>query len=721
MLAKILRFLFLLCLLASPALAEENALVLDEITVQGRRPVSPERNLDIVDLETEAKPVVSTVPDALERTPGLDVQRRSILTPKSDQVRIRGLSEKRSLILLDGRPLNGTGVMGGQFVDWSALSTRGWKFIEVGKGAFSAKYGNTLGGTINLVPQTPPEEPEFSAWTGYKRYDTWSFGADAAGRVGPFGAYLAAGYDETDGHLRNSGAKRTNVNGRFYGFWGDDGEVMLGFRYMDGDYDMPVENRTETGGFDAAFPESSGSYLIGPGIQFPGSDRHGDGSDYTKERYELDFSLKKNMGGLDGELKVYFNNEDREDTIVSFNTGETVLEREATPDRSWGWRTRFEKAFSAHVLGFGADGNYQGYGGTENTYIKEGYFQKSISDGSDDWDGTRRHGAFVDDQWMISSRLDLYAGLRFEDYYGNRTVDSVRGYANGRPAGFDTVEAEFDEQAWLPKLGMVYRPAEGLSLHGRFARATRFPDNPAFYWYSGGYRPEVDPASDVVRGDLTYEDALQYEAGARYAALPGWMFALSYYHYDVDDYLRWIFGYAPSRVVYNIDNVAFDGVEAEVEGRVREDIFVFANATWQTTKKKGDVLDGSNALTDELSELPEWKFNFGVKYQRPDGALARLTVRWVDEREVPFLGEPGAPYAGDSAPEGTPAGRDVSLITLDDFVTVDLLFQYPVWKTETLSAKLTAGVENLFDEDYREEYDFPMPGRVFHIGGEVTF
>lgn len=67
---------------------------------------------------------MSTVPDALDKTSGLDIQSRSILTPKSDQVRIRGFEEKRSLIMLDGRPLNGTGVMGAQFVDWSARRRR---------------------------------------------------------------------------------------------------------------------------------------------------------------------------------------------------------------------------------------------------------------------------------------------------------------------------------------------------------------------------------------------------------------------------------------------------------------------------------------------------------------------------------------------------------------------------------------------------------------------
>ena len=100
----------------------------------------------------------------------------------------------------------------------------------MGKGAFSAKYGNTLGGTINLIPAVPGDDPEMSIFTGYKRYNTFSAGATAAGRSGDFAALLSAGYNETDGHLRNSGAERIDVGGRFYWFWGDDGEISSSFR-----------------------------------------------------------------------------------------------------------------------------------------------------------------------------------------------------------------------------------------------------------------------------------------------------------------------------------------------------------------------------------------------------------------------------------------------------------------------------------------------------------
>jgi iron complex outermembrane receptor protein len=710
------------CLKPSLAVvAAEDVHTLQPVTVVAEGMVSPEQNVRTVDLTTEQKPVAGTVPDALDKAAGIDIQRRSVLTPKSSQVRIRGLEERRSLILLDGRPLNGTGVMGCQFVDWSLLAVENWQAAEIGKGAFTARYGNTLGGTINLVPAYPPVEPTFSIVGGFKRYDTYSGSAAVAGRLGSFGARLAAAYVETSGNLRNSEAERSNFSGDFYWFWGEDGEVRLSARYTQGDFNMPVRNDKDLPGYDSDYPESTGSYLIGPGIAFPAGDTHGDGSFYTKERTELDLSVKKLIAGFDSEWKLYFNNEDRTDRIDSYNQDVKVLEREATPDRSWGWLAHFSKPLGDHRLGFGADANYQGYGGAENTFVLSGYFPKPPMDVSDEWDATRYHGAFVDDTWTIRSWLSLYAGLRYEDYFGDRSVDQVVGYnAQGKPTGFETTRARFDENTLLPKFGVTLKPLEHLTVFGHAARATRFPDNPAFFWYFGGYRPEVDPNSGVVRKNLTFEDALQYEAGLHYAGIPRTALTLTWYRYRVDDYIRWIFGYAPSRVVYNVDRVDLQGVELEAQTRIGGPVTAFGNVAWQDTKKEGDVLDASNHLTDELSELPKWKVNLGIKAEWAQGFLAKATLRWVDDREVPYLGTPGAPFAGSSSPEGAPLGSNVTLQKMDAFAVVDLLLRVPVLKGH-VQGFVTAGVENLFDESYEEELDFPAPGQTFFAAVELKF
>ena len=694
---------------------------LESITVDGQRLIAAERNSEKISVEEEVKPVVSIIPDVVENTSGVDIQRRSILTPKNSQVKIRGLDERRTLIMLDGRPLNGTGVMGGFFVDWTSLSLLDLETVDIGRGAFSARYGNTLGGTINLLPRQPGEEMEASATFGYKRYDTYSAGFTGSGTMGNFGTVLAGGYNETDGNLRNSEAERYDFSGSFHYFWGDANEVRVGVRHSEGDFNMPVENRSGEPGYDPDFPESAGDYISGPGIGFQTGDTHGDGSYFNKKRTELDLSATQYIAGIQTGVKLYYNHEDREDFINSFETGDRILEREAEPDLSWGWLLSADKLAGNHRLGFGTEGNYQGYGGTDNTFVDTDYFTSNGArlpmDGSDENDALRRHGVYVDDQWAVLENLDLYLGLRYEDYYGDSTVDQVTGYVvpPGRPAGFEEVNIKFDEEVLLPKIGAVYRLIDTLALHGRYARSTRMPDSPAFYWYHAGYRPEVDPRVTISRKDLTFEDADQYEVGVTFAGIPGMNIGLTGYYYEVDDYIRWIFGYSPSRVVYNIDEVEFKGVELDVSGRFWGNFGYFANLTWQDTQKSGDSLDASNALSDELSELPDLKINWGVKYEREDGMLAKMTCRWVDSRDVPYLG-------GDDNPDGTSVfdPTQTTLKTLDDFVTVDLFLRYPAWKGK-VDGFVTAGVENLFDEDYEEEFDFPAPGQTFSIGIELNY
>jgi len=44
-----------------------------------------------------------------------------------------------------------------------------------------------------------------------------------------------------------------------------------------------------------------------------------------------------------------------------------------------------------------------------------------------------------------------------------------------------------------------------------------------------------------------------------------------------------------------------------------------------------------------------------------------------------------------------------------------------VIQKERFTGLLSAGLENLLDEEYRKEFNFPAPGRIFHAGAEVRF
>ena len=442
---------------------------------------------------------------------------------------------------------------------------------------------------------------------------------------------------------------------------------------------MIVENKMTSANYDDSYPESQGDMLIGPGFGWKAWDAtHGDGSYYIKERYEWDVVLEKNFLGIDWEARYYLNDEDRTDYIYDQNSGDLAIERDCPPDYSWGWSFKGGKVVSNHAFKAGIEGNYLGYGGMTYKHYDTTYLWGNPEDSDDKHELSKVNSAFIQDRWSMLSNLDIYLGLRVDDYKGD-----------------DDKDCEVVEDTPIsPKFGIFYSPMSDLETFVTVARAVNFPTLPKYYWYYGGYDPETD---GINRKALTFEDSMQYEIGGTYKGIRDTSISAKVYHYDIDDYLRWIFGYKPSRVVYNIDNVKLTGFELDVEAKLINDVYAFANYTYQITDKEGDILDKSN-ISDEISELPEHKFNVGIQYKRDDGALARLTLKWVDSREVPV--------------------NESDIEEMDSYSLLNCIIKYPVIKDHSY---LYAGCENILDEKYEESYGYPMPDRMFYGGFEVRF
>ncbi|MDL1978433.1 MAG: TonB-dependent receptor, partial [Deltaproteobacteria bacterium] len=379
---------------------------------------------------------------------------------------------------------------------------------------------------------------------------------------------------------------------------------------------------------------------------------------------------------LQWEARYYLNDEDRTDYIYEQGSGDLAIKRDCPPDYSWGWGLKGERIVSDHALKAGVEGNYLGYGGVTYSYVDRTYLRGWFEDSDDKHELSKVNSAFIQDRWSLLSNLDIYLGLRVDDYKGD-------------DKDCDVVE----DTPVSPKFGLFYFPMPDLETFVTVARAVNFPTLPKYYWYYNGYQP-----SD--RKSLTFEDSMQYEIGGIYKGIKDTGISAKVYHYDIDDYLRWIFGYRPSRVVYNIDNVTLTGLELDIDSRLFNDVYAFANYTYQTSDKEGDILDKSN-ISDEISELPEHKFNIGIKYQRDDGALARLTLKWVDSREVPI-----------SASSAAATGE------MDSYFLLNGIIKYPVIKDH---GYLYAGCENILDEEYEESCGYPMPDRMFYGGIEVRF
>ncbi|MEO6799361.1 MAG: TonB-dependent receptor [Rhodanobacter sp.] len=99
--------------------------------------------------------------------------------------------------------------------------------IEVLRGPFSALYGNSSGGVIQIFTADGSVPPEIIGSVGAGSDGVWRLDAGARGTTGGFGYNLDLSEFHTDGYRNHSAADRTNGNAKFDFKVGNDGKLTL--------------------------------------------------------------------------------------------------------------------------------------------------------------------------------------------------------------------------------------------------------------------------------------------------------------------------------------------------------------------------------------------------------------------------------------------------------------------------------------------------------------
>ena len=159
--------------------------------------------------------------ESLGAVPGLQVQNRQNYA-KDLQLSIRGFGSRSTYgvrglrIYVDGIPAtmpDGQGQTSN--IDIGSVDT-----IEVLRGPFSALYGNSSGGVINVTSQTGTQPPTVEASSYYGSFGTWHYGMKATGAVGD-GSHagdvdytVSTNRFTTHGYRDHSGARKNLANAR---------------------------------------------------------------------------------------------------------------------------------------------------------------------------------------------------------------------------------------------------------------------------------------------------------------------------------------------------------------------------------------------------------------------------------------------------------------------------------------------------------------------------
>ena len=123
-----------------------------------------------------------------------------------------GQSQGRTLILLDGVPLNNSATGA---VNWNDLAIEDIDRVEVFKGPSSSLYGsNAIGGTINII--TKVAKKGYSLDTAYGTYNTFDATAKAGAQAGALAVEVFAKHLQSDGYVQAVKANRNQYTRKSY-------------------------------------------------------------------------------------------------------------------------------------------------------------------------------------------------------------------------------------------------------------------------------------------------------------------------------------------------------------------------------------------------------------------------------------------------------------------------------------------------------------------------
>lgn len=461
--------LWLLLLPAQPvwAVAGEQAepARLAPITVMAPQPgveISTDRT--IIYLDEFRKPgFTRSLEDVLRELGGIDVLRHNgLMASPGDEIAIRGLSEGRLVVEIDGRRINHTGHFGRYVVDWSTLNIDDIERVEIIRGSHSVLHPFAIGGVINIITRkgkkTDQWKPDFAVGGGYSSFNTYyTKGSVDGGFLNLVGYHLSASRQGTDGYLRNNFQWNNSFAGGLRLFLPYDATIWLGARYTKVNYGFPVVNDPARPDFDPDYPPflASADMLrhLPTSIQLPG----GPTPQWFKNTYYLDGIFTVPLWS--GTFKVHaYTTDGRRD--LYYYTSPTNFSSIRTRDVTRGLLAEYRDFklwsgdFLQSYLTLGVD--YQELGWPPNNPMI--YVVRS---------------AYLQDVLRLGQRVTFTAGVR----YYNISMDTYYAWFEvGRPAPTFPVEGKQQrESGYYPSFKLEVQATPTTALYAAVSRGLRLP------------------------------------------------------------------------------------------------------------------------------------------------------------------------------------------------------------------------------------------------------
>ena len=689
--------------------------------------------VSVIGREEIERKQVNTIGDIFRTLPGTSTTNEGAFQVRP---RIRGLESNRVLILVDGERLNNSRTSTGQSgVELGLVETSQVESIEVARGSGSVLYGtDALAGTINIITRDTPARREKGFRFG-GTLDTF-YSSNENGRRGALGVngsgkYFAFRVSQSLERFDNysTGDIGTSDIARFRADdlqITDDGEVLNSqshagnsqatLRFFINDTNTLKLNYERRRGASIGSAGLTGPNTGIPGLAgvfnafFPFNNR-----DKFNVRYDV-AAITKNLQRVTAkafyqtQYRAFFNSV----TVPGFvQRSETV-----TDTKTSGFDVQTDWIFGTHNVIAGVS-----YFKDDNTDRRLTTFAFSptatpflVRRGRSVPDATLSNiAAFAQDEFRITNRLKLIGGIRFDRFKTvsqqteNFAIDPRLPAADAQLLGINQLNAGLNvaNTAITGDFGAVYRLTRNVNLSGRIGRSFRTPniserfftDTPSAEGYQVG-NPTLVPETGINFDTSVKFNTKRFNGSATYFNNYYKNFLTTVAAIDNSGSTPRPIVLIPGNTqVYQVRNVRtarIQGFEAEFEMPFKISLG-YLTPYGNFSYLRGDDLDQHQPL-DFISPF---RTNAGFRWQN-------FGKSYYFDYNARIVGKQNR-LSGDF------------LIPVNDgpepgFVTHNIGGGY-YFRRERFNFSINAGVSNLFDRFYSEQFTFaPARGRSFTLG-----
>ncbi|MFH1823737.1 MAG: TonB-dependent receptor [Candidatus Firestonebacteria bacterium] len=264
--------------------------------------------------------------------------------------------------------------------------------------------------------------------------------------------------------------------------------------------------------------------------------------------------------------------------------------------------------------------------------------------------------------------------------YAQDTLDLLGSWIFTAAVRYDNHSVYGD--SFNPLAALIYNIEDNIQIKGSIGTSFRAPTFSNLYWPDEGWaegNPNVKP-----------EKSLSYDIGVSYDLADFLLVKETYFRNDLTDMIQWAqidpLDSSSKWIPSNVSKVATYGLETELKVVPFNNLTGYVNHTWLFTKDE--------SLDKELIYRPRNKVNLGMEYNI-FGQKLSIDSEYYDKRFINTSNTRSLPNF---------IKTDVRLtLQINDYLQINL------------------GIENIENVPYQLRDGYPMPGRTFNGGANITF